>query len=109
MNKCLVCKSKDIIKTRYDNLGYCNKCYREYCCLICNIEYNNCIMCQKYLCNCTNNAIKYDYGAEIQFCNECYEKEDELTILYKYFKEKYNEPLTLVEIQKIIKRKNICA
>ena len=66
-------------------------------------------MCHKTLCNCTNNAIKYDYDANIHFCNECYENEDELTILYKIFKEKYNEPLTLVEIQTIIKRKTICA
>ena len=66
-------------------------------------------MCHKNLCNCTNNEIKYDYDANIHFCNECYENEDELTILYKIFKEKYNEPLTLVEIQTIIKRKTICA
>ena len=31
------------------------------------------------------------------------EKQDGETQLYKYFKEKYNEPLTLVYIQKIIK------
>ena len=105
MNICLVCKSKDIIKKRYDNLGYCNKCYREFCCLTCNREYNGCIMCHKNLCNCTNNAIKYEYGVEIHFCNECYEKEDELSLLYNYFKEKYNENLTLIEIQKIIKAK----
>ena len=106
MDICLICKSKDIIKTRYDNLGYCNKCYRKYCCLTCNIEYNNCIMCHKNLCNCTNNAIKYDYGAEIHYCNDCYEKEDELTNLYRYFKDKYKESLTLVEIKKIIKVSN---
>ena len=103
MNKCLVCKSNDIVKKRYDNLGYCNKCYRKYCCLTCNREYNSCIMCNNNLCNCTNNEIKYEYGAEIHYCNDCYEKEDELTNLYLYFKDKYKESLTLVEIQKIIK------
>ena len=64
-------------------------------------------MCHKNLCICINNAIKNDYGAEIHFCNECYEKEDELTNLYNCFKEKYNERLTLVEIQKIIRAKQI--
>ena len=36
-------------------------------------------------------------------CLPCFEKQDGETQLYKYFKEKYNEPLTLVDIQKIIK------
>ena len=103
MDICLVCKSKNVIKKRFDDLGYCNKCYRKYCCLTCNIEYESCIICHKNLCNCTDNALKYDYGVEIHFCKNCFEKEDELTNLYKYFKNKYNEPLTLNEIQKIIK------
>ena len=103
MNICLVCKNKEIIKTRYDDLGYCNKCYRKYCCLTCNREFNRCIMCHKFLCNCTNNEIKYEYGAETHYCKSCFEKQDELINLYNYFKNKYNEQLTLIEIQKIIK------
>ena len=85
MNICIVCRSKEIIKKRYDDLGYCNKCYRKYCCLTCNREYNNCIICNKNLCNCIDNEIKYEYGAEIHYCYECYQKEDEPTNLYKYF------------------------
>ena len=39
------------------------------------------------------------------FCIECFEKQDPDTQLYKYFREKYNEQLSLSEIQKIIKSK----
>ena len=77
-------------------IGYLNECFCKSC--LFNAVYINIYI-----------YIYIDYGAEIHFCNECYEKEDELTILCKYFKEKYNEPLTLVEIQKIIKSKPICA
>ena len=37
------------------------------------------------------------------FCRPCFEDQDDETQLYEYFKNKYNEKMTLSEIHKIIK------
>ena len=98
---CSICKRDDVFKIRYDDYYYCAECSKKYICLKCNRQYNACHQCSKRLCNYINYKVEYDYGDEY-LCIECFEKQDPLTNLYKYFKKKYNETMTLEQIQKIM-------
>ena len=51
-------------------------------------------------CDCIVYKIEYDYGGDLSCCIQCFEKKDPLTNLYRYFKEKYNETMTLQDIEK---------
>ena len=67
--------------------------------------YDGCLKCHKTLCECVEYQVEYENAGDMIFCIECFEKQDPDTQLYKYFREKYNEQLSLSEIQKIIKSK----
>ena len=75
----------------------------RFACPKCNQIYDGCVHCHKTLCDCVEWKIEYDYAGDMIFCIPCFELQDGETQLYKYFKDKYNEQLTLDDIQKIIK------
>ena len=85
---------------------YCYECLDTYACPKCNQIYDGCVHCHKTLCGCVEWKIEYDYGGDLTYCLSCFNEQDPETQLYKYFKEKYNEQLSLSEIQKIIKNNN---
>ena len=106
MNKfCSVCKHCDSRVKQFDDDYYCSLCADMYVCLKCDRLYDSCIHCHKKLCDCIGYKmwkIEYDWGGDLIFCIQCFEKKDPLTNLYKYFKNKYNETLSLQEIEKVM-------
>ena len=100
---CSMCKRNDRRVKQLDDNFYCHDCLDNYRCEKCNRLYDGCDYWHKRLCDCVKSEIEYDYAGHMIFCIQCFEMQDGETQLYKYFKEKYNETLTLVEIQTIIK------
>ena len=105
-NICSVCHKSDFRVKQLDDELYCIECFNRYSCLKCNRLYDGCMFCHKKLCDCIEYKIEYDYGGDLYFCIECFKKQDPEINLYEYFKKKYDEQLTLDEIQKIIKHKD---
>ena len=103
---CSECDRKDVFRKRFDDTFLCYDCYCKFCCLKCKKQYKACNDCSKKLCNCIYYKVEYEYGGDLILCLSCFEKQNPEVQLYNYFKEKYNEQLTLVEIQKIIKLSN---
>ena len=99
-NTCSMCKRNYCHVKQLDNDFYCSNCLDNYRCLKCNSLYDGCAFCCKLICECVEYKVEYDYAGNVMMCLPCFEKQDGETQLYKYFKEKYNEPLTLVDIQK---------
>ena len=100
---CSVCQKSIHRLKQLDEDFYCPDCLDKYACPKCDRLYDGCMYCHKKLCDCVEYKIEYEYGGDVYFCLDCFEKQDPETQLYKYFREKYNEQLTLVEIQTIIK------
>ena len=103
---CSVCNKSDRRVKQLENDFYCAECLNKYYCTKCNRLYDGCMYCRKKLCDCVEYKIEYEYGGDLILCLSCFEKQNPEVQLYNYFKEKYNEQLTLVEIQKIIKLSN---
>ena len=102
---CSICKQSIRRLKQLENEYFCYVCLEKYACPKCNQIYDGCVHCHKKLCDCVKYCTEYDYGGDLTYCIDCFEKQDPETQLYFYFRDKYNEPLTLVEIQTIIKTK----
>ena len=102
---CSVCQKSYCRVKQLDDAFYCCECLDKYCCTKCNKLFDGCMNCHKTLCDCIECKVEYDYGGDLYFCIKCFEGQDPQTNLYKYFRDKYNETLTLQEIQNIIKSK----
>ena len=103
--RCSICQKSICRVKKIDDDFYCSDCLDKYSCTKCNRLYDGCVYCHKKLCDCVEYRVEYEYGGDLIYCIDCFEMHDPETQLYNYFKEKYNERLTLVEIQKIIKSK----
>ena len=102
-NSCSMCKRNDRRVKKLDDDLFCSECLDKYCCTKCNRLYDGCVHCHKKLCDCVEYRVEYDYGGDLTFCLSCFEEQDGEIQLYNYFKNKYNEQLSLSAIQKIIK------
>ena len=61
------------------------------------------------ICECVEYKVEYDYAGNVMMCLPCFENQDGETQIYNYFKNKYNEELTLEQIQQIIKTNLVIA
>ena len=102
MTECFICGRTNCFFKNVECLDYCCDCFEKLCCQECNRGYDSCIHFHKQLCDCTQYKVEYDWGGDLMFCIQCFEKKDPLTNLYKYFKNKYNETMSLEEIEKIM-------
>ena len=103
MKECSICKKSIRRVKQLDNEYFCSVCLDTYTCQKCNQLYDGCTYCHKKLCGCIEYHIEYENTYDMYFCKSCFEEQDGETQLYKWFKEKYEEPLSLIEIQTIIK------
>ena len=99
---CSMCKRNDRRVKQLDDDFYCHDCLDNYRCLKCNSLYDSCSNCSKTLCSCIDYKIEYDYDGDVVFCIPCFEMQDGETQI-DFFKNKYDEKMTLSEIQTIIK------
>ena len=104
MNKsCSICKKSIRRLKQLESEFYCYECLDKYACPKCNQIYDGCFYCHKKLCDCVEWKIEYENCGDLTYCLSCFELNDPETQLYLYFKQKYDEKLTLDEIQTIIK------
>ena len=100
---CSMCKRNNCRVKQLDDDFYCHDCLDNYRCEKCNRLYDSCDYCHKKLCDCVEYKVEYDYAGTVMMCKKCFEEQDGETQLYLYFKQKYDEQLSLSEIQIIIK------
>ena len=101
--ECSICKQSIRRLKQLESEFYCYECLDKYACPKCNQIYDGCFYCHKKLCDCVEYRVEYDYGGDLIFCIDCFNEQDPEVQLYLYFKNKYDEKMTLSEIQTIIK------
>ena len=91
---CLECNKRNVFRKRFENTFLCSIVKVNFAVWNVKDKIKYVMTVVKKMCNCIDYEVEYDYGIDQILCLDCFEKQDSETQLYRYFRNKYNEPLT---------------